>query len=401
VSLGNDEWTFERVAPYYRKLEQVAGGDPEVHGTSGPIWVQPPRPDVWQAIACGYVDALKAMGYSVVSDHNDPARTGVGPVSHNVRDGVRISSSIGYLHPARSRPNLTIRSGALVNRVLIEHGRAGGVELLTPGGVEEIRGDRVTVAAGSIGTPALLMRSGVGPAAPLDALGIPVAVDAPGVGQNLIDHCAVFVPALAAPGIEQDPDLYFELYLREADFYLALLPLYSPLTLGTFIGVPDSPPVIAIAPGVALPRSRGSVELASTDAAAAPRITLNFLDHPDDRRTMLHGIRLAWEVLHSPELGPLVSKVLPPVSEIIDSDEALTDWMLGACGSGWHPVGTARMGPEDDPGAVVDQHGRLRGVDRLRVVDASVMPHTVSAPTNLTCMMIGERMAEWMRAEGD
>jgi choline dehydrogenase len=116
---------------------------------------------------------------------------------------------------------------------------------------------------------------------------------------------------------------------------------------------------------------------------------------------MLHGIRLAWDVLHSPELGPLVSKVLPPVSEIIDSDEDLTAWMLGACGSGWHPVGTARMGPEEDVGAVVDQHGRLRGVDRLRVADASVMPHTVSSPTNLTCIMIGERIAEWMRSEAD
>ena len=226
-------------------------------------------------------------------------------------------------------------------------------------------------------------------------------LDAPGVGQNLIDHCAVFVPALAAPGIEQDPAEYFEFYLRSGDFYLALLPLYSPLTLGTFIGSPDSPPVIAIAPGVALPRSRGRVALASPEPTVAPLIELNFLEHPDDRRTMLDGIRLAWDVLHSPELGPLVSKVLPPVSEIVGSDEALTDWMLGGCGSGWHPVGTARMGSDDDAGAVVDQHGRLRGIEQLRVADASVMPLTVSAPTNLTCMMIGERVAEWMRSEPD
>jgi choline dehydrogenase len=401
VRLGNDEWAYDRVAPYYRRLEQVAGGDPDVHGTSGPIWIQPGRPEVWQPIATAYVEALRAIGYPVVADHNDPSAAGVGPVAHNVRDGVRISTSIGYLGPARGRSNLTIRSGALVNRVLIEHGRAVGVEVVAAGGLERIEADRVTLAAGAIGTPAVLMRSGVGPSGELGALDIPVLLDAPGVGRNLIDHCAVFVPALAAPDIEQDPSEYFEFYLRSGDFYLALLPLYSSLTLGTFIGAPDSPPIIAIAPGVALPRSRGSVALASADAAVAPRITLNFLDHPDDRRTMLDGIRLAWDVLHSPELGPLVSKVLPPVSEIIDSDEDLTDWMLGACGSGWHPVATARMGPDDDPGAAVDQHGRLRGVARLRVADASVMPHTVSSPTNLTCMMIGERIAEWMRAEAD
>jgi choline dehydrogenase len=401
AALGNDEWTYDRVAPYYRRLEQIAGADPDVHGTSGPIWVQPARPQVWQPIARAYVDALRAMGYPVVADHNDPAGTGVGPVAHNVRDGVRISTSIGYLLPARGRPNLTIRSDALVNRILLANGRAVGVELVSDGRLEQIAGDRVTLAAGAIGTPAVLTRSGIGPVQELDAFDIPVVLDVGGVGHNLIDHCAVFVTALAAPDIDQDPSEYFEFYLRSGDFYLALLPLYSALTLGTFIGAPDSPPVIAIAPGVALPRSRGSVALASTDATIAPRISLNFLEHPDDRKTLLDGVRLAWDVLHSPELAPLVSKVLPPVSEIIDSDGALTDWMLGACGSGWHPVGTARMGPDSDAGAVVDQHGRLRGIEHLRVADASVMPLTVSAPTNLTCMMIGERVAEWMRTEPD
>jgi choline dehydrogenase len=401
VAIGNDEWSFERVEPYYRKLEQVAGGDPRVHGVSGPIWVQPARPQVWQPIGRAYVAALGAMGYPVVTDHHDPAQTGVGPIPHNVRDGVRISSAIGYLFPVRARPNLTIRSATLVDRVLITDGRATGVSVASAGEPEEIHGGRVTVAAGSIGTPPLLMRSGIGPAAQLEAHGIGVRVDAAGVGSNLIDHCAVFVTALAAAGIDQDPDEYFEFYLRTGALYLALLPLFSPLTLGTFIGDADSPPVIAIAPGVALPRSRGSLRLAGVDPQAAPLITLNFLQDPDDQKIMLDGIRLAWEVLHSPELGPLVSKVLPPVSEIIDSDDALLDWARATCGSGWHPVGTARMGSDGDPDAVVDQHGRVRGVERLRVADASIMPLTVSVPTNLTCMMMGERIAEWMRAESD
>ena len=401
AALGNDEWTFDRVEPYYRRLEEVAGADPNRRGVSGPIWIQPARPEVWQPIGRAYVEALRAMGYPVVNDQNDPVSAGVGPIPHNVRDGVRISSAIGYLFPARGRPNLTIRSHALVDRVSIADGRAVGVTLVSSGGLEEITGERVTLAAGSIGTPAILLRSGIGPAEEVGALGIPTRLDAAGVGRNLIDHCAAFVTGLAASGIEQNPSEYFEFYLRAGDLYLALLPLYDPLTLGTFIGDPDSPPVIAIAPGVAVPRSRGSVRLADADPTAAPLITLNFLEHPDDQRTMLAGIHLAWEVLHSAELGPLVTKVLPPVSEIIDSDEALIDWARDTCGSGWHPVGTARMGPGTDPGAVVDQHGRLRGIDQLRVADASVMPLTVSVPTNLTCMMIGERIAEWMRTESD
>jgi choline dehydrogenase len=385
---GNDEWTFDRVEPYYRKLE-------------GPIWIQPARPEVWQPIGRAYVESLRAMGYEVVTDHNLPVSAGVGPIPHNVRDGVRISTAIGYLFPARERPNLTIRSGALVDRVLIGDGRAVGVSVMLGGSVEEIHGERITLAAGSIGTPAILMRSGIGPAAALRRHGIEVRYDAAGVGQNLIDHCATFVTAEAASGIEQNPDEYFEFYLRAGDLYLALLPLYSPRTLGTFIGDPDSSPVIAIAPGVAVPRSRGTVDLATTNATDAPLITLNFLEHPEDQQIMLEGVRLAWQVLHSPELGPLVTKALPPVSEIIDSDEAVLDWARRTCGSGWHPVGTARMGSDRDTGAVVDQHGRLRGVDHLRVADASVMPLTVSVPTNLTCMMIGERIAEWMRTESD
>ncbi len=214
AALGNDEWTFDRVEPYYRRLEEVAGADPNRRGVSGPIWIQPARAEVWQPIGRAYVEALRAMGYPVVSDQNDPVSAGVGPIPHNVRDGVRISSAIGYLFPARGRPNLTIRSHALVDRVLIADGRAVGVTLVSSGGLEEITGERITLAAGSIGTPAILLRSGIGPAEELGALGIPTRVDAAGVGRNLIDHCAAFVTGLAASGIEQNPSEYFEFYLR-------------------------------------------------------------------------------------------------------------------------------------------------------------------------------------------
>jgi len=269
------------------------------------------------------------------------------------------------------------------------------------GRVEEIHGERVTLAAGSLYAGDLDALRGSGRPAELSDHGVEVRYDVAGVGQNLIDHCATFVTAEAAAGIEQNPDEYFEFYLRAGDLYLALLPLYSPRVRSGHSSRSRFAAGHRHRTRRRRPRSRGTVRLAGTSAAAAPLITLNFLEHPDDQRIMLDGIRLAWEVLHSPELGPLVTKVLPPVSEIIDSDEALVDWAQSTSGSGWHPVGTARMGPDTDRGAVVDQHGRLRGVDHLRVADASVMPLTVSVPTNLTCMMIGERIAEWMRTESD
>jgi choline dehydrogenase len=264
-----------------------------------------------------------------------------------------------------------------------------------------IGGRRVSLAAGAIGSPAILTRSGIGPAPALRALGIEVVVDAAGVGQNLTDHCAVFITAPAAGAVRQNPAEYFEFYLRDGAAYLALLTLFNQRALGVFYGDPGSPPVVAIAPGLGRPRSRGTVELASVDPAAAPRISLNFLSDPEDPKTLMDAVRLAWQVMHSPEFEPMIGRPLPPVPDIIDDDAALLAWMQDTCGTGFHPVGTCRMGPDGDAEAVVDQYGRVRGVAGLRIADASIMPDIVSAPVNLTCIMIGERIAEWLRTRDD
>ena len=403
VTQGNQEWGYDAVLPYYAKLETESGDDVDqaVHGVCGPLWIERARHASWEPIGRAFCGALAAMGYDELDDHNAGSNRGVGPISHNVREGMRISAATAYLTGARERPNLTVRAGCVADRVVVAGGRARGVEVLTRGHREVIAGRRVSLAAGAIGSPAILMRSGIGPAAALRELGIDVVIDAPGVGQNLTDHCAVFITAPAAGAVRQNPAEYFEFYLRDGAAYLALLTLFNERALGVFYGDPGSAPVVAIAPGLGRPRSRGTVELASADPAAAPRISLNFLSDPEDQKALMDAVRLAWQVMHSPEFEPMIGRPLPPVPDIINDDAALLAWMQDTCGTGFHPVGTCRMGPDGDAEAVVDQYGRVRGVNALRIADASIMPDIVSAPVNLTCIMIGERIAEWLRARDD
>jgi choline dehydrogenase len=395
VGAGNDQWSFAEVLPYYRMLEDTIG-DPEFHGSGGPMWIEPPkRRDEWQPASVAFNDAVVSLGYQATVDHNDPRTVGVGPLSYNVRDGNRISAATAYLQPARARPNLTVLGDCLVNRVLIDGVRATGVEHRWNGQVEHTRADRVIVAGGAVGSPSILLRSGLGPGADLRALGIPVVLDAPGVGANLRDHCGVFVPALAGPALENDPDVYFEFFLRHGALQVALLTLFSSRTLGVFYGDAASPPVVALATGVVLPESQGRVRLAASDAETAPAIDLNFLADRRDIQVAVDGVRLAFEILHSPEMKGMVGQIVAPAGDL--SDSAVADYARSTCGTGFHPVGTCRMGPEGDPGAVVDQQGRIRGIEGLYVGDASIMPRMVSAPTHLTCVMIGERMAAWLR----
>jgi choline dehydrogenase len=192
---GNSEWSFEKVLPFHRKLEDDRDARGDFHGVGGPIWIQRPRPETWQPLNRAFFDAARAAGYAEVWDHNDPQSSGIGPWPRNRRDGVRISTAIGYLAPARHRLNLTIRSGVHAHRVLLENGRAVGVEIESAGSLQQVRGRRVTLSAGAIHSPALLMRSGIGPRDELAKHGIKCQVNSPGVGSNLIDHPMVFVVA--------------------------------------------------------------------------------------------------------------------------------------------------------------------------------------------------------------
>jgi choline dehydrogenase len=406
VELGNPEWSFSAVLPYYRKLECDADRDGDFHGRTGPIWIE--RPQRLQPLSRAFIDAARAIGCAEVADLNDPAAIGAGAVPHNIRSGIRISTALAYLLPARSRPNLTVRSRCLINRVLIERNRAVGVEVDTGAGTERFLGRRVTICAGAIGTPAILMRSGIGPRAALERIAVALAVDSPGVGANLIDHPVIMVVARAKAAVQHDPAVFWEVTLRgnaggsarPHEMMFPLLSAYGEKILRDYFGAPDYP-VIALCPALQQPRSRGVITLASADPRQAPTINLNLFSHPDDIRIVSEGMHIARSLLLRPELSAYIDRIETPDEQTFSSPDRLADYIRANCYTGYHPVATCKMGPAGDPEAVVDQHGRVRGVTQLRVTDASIMPNIVSAPTNLTCIMIGERIADWMREEAD
>jgi choline dehydrogenase len=406
VELGNPEWSFAQVLPYYRKLEHDADRDGDFHGRGGPTWIE--RPRRLQPVSRAFIDAAVAIGCAEVGDLNDPAAIGAGAVPHNIRDGIRLSTALAYLLPARPRPNLTVRSRCLINRVLIERNSAVGVEADAGDGAEQFFGGRVTICAGAIGTPAILMRSGIGPRAELERLAVPVIVDSPVVAANLIDHPVIMVVARAKMGVEHDPAVFWEVTLRgnagasarPHEMMFPLLSAYGEKILRDYFGAPDHP-VIALCPALQQPRSRGAITLASADPRTAPKINLNMFSHPDDMRIVSEGMHIARSLLLRPELAAYIDRIVTPDEQTFSSAHRLADCIRANCYTGYHPVATCKMGPEHDRDAVVDQHGRVRGVGQLRIADASIMPNIVSAPTNLTCIMIGERIADWMSEESD
>src|SRR5215472_8404653 len=193
--LGNDEWTFVKVLPFYRKLEHDVDFGGDVHGKGGPIWIERSKRANWHPTVSAFHASSRAMGFADAPDFNDPESTGVGPIARNVRDGIRVSTAIGYLAPARNRLNLSVRGGCLARRVVVENGRAVGVEVEAAGETQHVYGQRITLSAGAVASPAILMRSGIGPRAELERHSIGALVDSTGVGANLIDHPRVLLLA--------------------------------------------------------------------------------------------------------------------------------------------------------------------------------------------------------------
>lgn len=413
---GNDEWNFGQVLPFYRKLEHDADLGGDLHGKRGPIWIERSKRPNWHPIVSAFYESCRAMGFGDSPDFNDPDSTGVGPTAQNVRAGIRVSTAIGYLAPARCRLNLTIRGECLVKRIVIENGHAIGVEVEAGGLAQTVYGKRITVSAGAFASPAILMRSGIGPRAELEQHGIGVVVDAPGVGSNLIDHPIVAMLADLSSeaighseGVQHSRPSALLRYTASGshefnDMQLYFGPVFDWTMMSGFPGGTSIPPKLFVFPVLMRPRSRGRLTLRSCNPADQPNIELNFLADPEDMRRMIDGMRLAWRVLHQPAVaagwqGPIVGETGQILDEAnLASDTALTDFIRNNCSTLHHVAGTVKMGPPQDSMAVVDQYCRVRGVEGLRVADASVMPNIVRANTNLTCIMIGERVADWMKS---
>jgi len=406
AGLGNDEWGWERVEPAFRRLETDAefGAEP-YHGDSGPVTVRRVPREQWPAGVLAFERACLAQGYGEAPDGNAPDTTGYSPMPRNQAGDVQASALLTYLAAARGRPNLTIRPDTMVRRVLFDGRQAVGIEVDGPDGVETIAGERIVLAAGAIYSPKILMHSGVGPAATLRRFGIEPVFEVEGVGRNLQDHPIAFPLGILA-AVEEGTRFgclnivkLTSKAVGEFNDIFCFSPVLEPAALNNpGLDVGDRK-VMGVSALVAKPHSRGWLTLTSADPAERPEIHLNFLGEAADMERMKEAVRIAYGLLTSPEVTAELAEVLFPDRETVADDAKLEEWCRATVSTGYHAVGTCRMGPDDDPGAVVDQHLAVRGLEGVWVADASIMPVITTGLTNLSSYMIGERMAEFMAAE--
>jgi choline dehydrogenase len=399
ATAGNDLWSYDAVLPAFCRLEADADfGDRPGHGADGPVPVA--RASDGHPLADAFAAAAEELGHPAEPDKNADGPPGYGPVPFTVSDGVRVNTAMAYLSPRRGLPNLTVRGGVTVRRVVVEDGRAVGVE--TADGV--VRAAEVVLSAGAVGTPHLLLLSGIGPADDLRSAGVPVVADVPGVGAGFTDHPLVYVAFRPVRPVPLPPGrlpLHGVLHATSAGSPLPgdleILPWLMPFSRIT--GSPAGPHEDELGIGVGLQRedSRGRLSLAA-DPLRQPRLQHRYLTEESDRRRLREGVRQAVALLHTRALGPLVAPGGGLPAGVVDLDAPLDRWVREHLTTAVHLAGTARMGRDDDPGATVDQHLRVRGVAGLRAVDTSVMPQVTSRGPAATAVMLGERAAELMTA---
>jgi choline dehydrogenase len=385
VALGNDRWSNRDVEPFYREVLGVVSR----HRYPEPEWCPP---------ASAFYAAARAYGFPHCRDDHDPDGTGVGAASHNNTGDVRQSVLLTYLRQARGRTNLTIRPWTIAQRVVIENGRAVGVELAGLDGTRSlVRGERIVLSAGALASPQLLMLSGVGPPDHLRSLGITVVADRSGVGANLGEHPYVHLLWNARPGMAQpttNPGHPVVLRYTSPNSTLANdVKMYMHNSVPLPPGSPIDPlSVVGSLSNLDAVRSKGRLRLRSASVADEPDVDFNLLDDPDDLARMVQSVRLQLDLLRRPEMTAIVDGLM---TEVDETD--LPGWVRSVASPAMHPCGTAAMGPADVDGSVVDQECRVHGVDGLWVVDASVMPEAPRANLNMTVMMLGERVATFLR----
>ena len=420
---GLARWGWDDVLPWFRKLETHWRGEGPFHGGSGPLSVEPhPAPSPLMANA---VEAARAMGFPITEDFNGERTDGFGMPDFSIRNGRRHNAAEAYLRPALARPNLEVRTGVLVSRVVIREGKAVGVACLRNDEEYEIAASReIILSGGAINSPQLLMLSGIGPARQLAEQGIAVAVDSPEVGENLQDHPG------AGMELELDPSLAFERELRfdrlalsalnwfargkgvfgapplaisanvathpgsrKVDLHLLLIPLAMESRVW-FPGIRSNfGPRMGAMWSLNYPESRGWLKLGSPDPRAHPRIRFNLLSDPADRAEMIRGYRTLRALLDQPALARVTGRLCRP-QQAPHSDDEVLDYVRTAAATAYHPSGTCRMGADSQ--SVVDGELRVRGIANLRVADASIFPRLPGGNTNLPVIMVAERAAHFI-----
>ncbi len=417
--MGLAGWGYRDVLPYFKRSEDHVDRDSPYHGKAGPLRVVTAKAQ--NPLYDDFLKAAEAAGHPRVDDHNGPGQEGLGPYDFNIRDGRRESSATAFLRPIKGRPNLKIWKNTRVDRVVLEGKRVTGVTVWRPAGRETVTARReVVLTAGAINTPQILELSGIGDPEILKAAGIDVAHALPEVGRNLQEHLGVYLTYRC-----KDPITLYGL-MRPDRALLAGIRGYVmgegpasavPLEVGGFLRTRpdlDRPDIhITFVPGLNLettqsgqgqhgylinfyqlrPASRGSVHVSSAGTSQAPMIDAGYLSDPSDLECFRGGYRLAQKIgTQSPLAGRNAGMISP--EKVLETDAEIDAWVRSAANTIFHPVGTARMGT--DEGSVVDEVLRVRGLEGLRIADASVMPRIIGGNTAAPTMMIAEKSADMM-----
>lgn len=419
--LGNEGWGWEDVLPCFRRAESWEGGETELRGGSGPLSVTATR--LSRHAVDAYVQAAQSAGYKFNEDYNGETQEGVGFFQLTALNGRRCSSAKAYITPVRQRSNLEILTGVLTERVTIEDGRATGIVVQRSGASETIRARReVILSAGAIGSPQILMLSGIGPGEHLSSTGITVVRDLPAVGQNLQDHLqARPVFKCRSSSINTETNSFWKQTLIAIEYALKRT---GPMTMAASLGTgflktrpeletPDiqfhlqpfstdkigtgTHPFDAFTASVLQlrPQSTGHLELRSNSINDHPVIHANYLATPLDQQTIVDGIKIARRIAgFEPVKSEIIEEYAPGDAVGENDDEAILDWARNTATTIYHPTGTCKMGQDEH--AVVDPRLKVHGVEGLRVADASIMPVIVSGNTNAPAIMIGERASDYI-----
>jgi len=414
---GMSAWDYAHCLPYFKRMETCLVGGDEFRGRSGPLLLE--RGPATNPLFGAFFAAVEQAGLTLTDDVNGYRQEGFGPFDRNIHRGRRLSAARAYLHPAMGRPNLEVRARALVTRVLFEHGRAAGVEYVSRGRREQARAGEVICCGGSINSPQLLQLSGVGDAGELAALDITPVVDLPGVGENLQDHLEVYIQCACTKPVSVAPALkwrnrpmvalewmlwrrgpgatnHFEAggFARSNDdlVYPNVMFHFLPIAVRYDGSAPAAGHGYQIHIGPMYSDARGSVKVRSTDPTVHPAIQFNYISTAQDRREWVEAVRLGRRILSQPAMNEFNGGELSP-GPGVETDEEILDWVARDGETALHPSCTCKMGSGED--AVVDPSTmRARGVDGLRVVDASVMPYVTNANIYAPVMMIAEKAAD-------
>jgi choline dehydrogenase len=396
---GDDAWSWDAVLPLLRGLERdLDFGASTLHGDRGPMPVR--RTPLEHPGAAAFVEAALAIGYIEEPDKNGEQAPGVGPVPMNAANGVRWNVGLAYLIAGIRRPNLEVRGGCSVRRVLLDAGRVTGVEVLLDGRVTTIAAESVVLSAGALASPVILLRSGVGPADQLRAAGVAPALDAPGVGAAFTDHPQVVLKWRPRTAFRLPSDGWMGAVLNtESSDGSGIEVLQSLVPMAWLTGESAAERSAPLPVLISASRSerRGAMTITSGAPETPPRVDLHYLESGIDRRRLREGVRLAFDLLTAQPFADVTEGVVSPSADVITDDHALDGWIREHLGTALHTCGTVPFRLADGSAGPVDQFGSVTGLTGLRVADTSILPLVPERGPAVSAVLIGELIADAMR----